>query len=357
FLDFLEALSNGDPRKVRGLTYRNNGSVVTNERGDVIKDLDTLPYPARDLLDYDAYVNNDLVEYGMVSIRGCPYKCLYRQPTLKLLFGSVRKRSAKNVAGEIEELIKMRGPGIRVYFKDETCGLHGVKWFQEFRDEVKNRKLDFSWHCNTRVNTITEEMIAVMRESGCHCISFGVESGSEKILKFYEKTTKIEQTKKAFKLCHKYGIEPTANIMIGHPEETIEDLEKTYKLIKTIKPEDVAVYFCTAFPGKRIHDYAVKNNLLNKEIDWIEYDIARNREIEHVNMKLLHITHDDLKRYKRKIHRWRSIRKMTSPQNLYRWFAGMAKDPGLAFKNAGKVISSLRNSKVPKSESHETCNY
>jgi anaerobic magnesium-protoporphyrin IX monomethyl ester cyclase len=344
FLEFLDALSKGDPKKVKGLSYRNNGDFISNERGEVIKDLDTIPFPARDLLNYEEYEKCNLSEYGMISVRGCPYKCLYCQPTIKNLFGSVRKRSAKNVADEVEALIKMRGQGIRIYFKDETMGLHGPKWFVEFRDEVKNRKLNFTWHCNTRVNTVTDEMLEAMADSGCICISFGVESGSERILHFYDKTIKLEQTKNAFKLCHKYGIEPTANVMIGAPEETLDDLDRTYKLIKQIKPDDIAVYFCTAIPGKYIYDYAVEHDLLNKDIDWIEFDTARNREEEHVNMKLLNVTLDDLKRYKKKILRWRSFHKMTSPQNLSRWFADMMKDPGLALKKAGNVLASLRSS-------------
>jgi len=343
-VEFLQALGSGNPREVRGLAYKKNGECVQNERAEVVKDLDTIPFPARDLLNYDEYIKRDLTEYGLVSIRGCPYKCLYCQPTIKTLFGRVRKRSPGNVADEIEELIKMRGPGIRIFFKDETMGLHGAKWFKEFRDEVKRRKLDFTWHCNTRVNTVTEEMLEVMRDAGCICISFGVESGSENILHFYDKTIKLEQTKKAFELCHKYGIEPTANVILGAPQETIEDLEKTYKLLKAIKPDDIAVYFCTAIPGKYIYDYAVENDLLNKEIDWIEYDTARNREYEHVNMKLLHVTIDDLKRYKKKILRYRSLRKMTSFQNISRWLSEAVTNPVLALKKAGNVVASLRSS-------------
>jgi anaerobic magnesium-protoporphyrin IX monomethyl ester cyclase len=344
FPEFLRALDgNGDPRKVRGLAYMEDGKCIINERADVVKDLDTIPFPARDLLNYEGYVQKDLTEYGMVSLRGCPYNCLYCQPTIKILFGKVRKRSAKNVADEVESVIKMRGQGIRIYFKDETMGLHGAKWFCEFRDEIKTRKLDFTWHCNTRVNTVTEEMLEAMADSGCICISFGVESGSEKILSFYDKTIKLDQTKNAFKLCHKYGIEPTANVMLGAPEETLEDLEKTYKLIKVIKPDDIAVYFCTAIPGKYIYDYAKEHGLLNKDIDWVEYDTARNREEEHVNIKLLHVTIDDLKRYKKKILRYRSMRKITSIPNITKWLKEAASNPGLALKKAGKVLSTLRH--------------
>jgi radical SAM superfamily enzyme YgiQ (UPF0313 family) len=194
------------------------------------------------------------------------------------------------------------------------------------------------------VNTITEEMLEAMKDAGCVCISFGVESGSEKILDFYQKTINHDQTIKAFKMCHKYGIEPTANIMLGAPMETIDDLEKTYQLMKKIKPDDIAVYFVTAVPGRHIYDYAVENDLLEREIDWTEFDPARNREHEHVNMKLLHVTLDDLKRYKRKILRYRSIRKVTSIPNVAKWLRDLVKDPSLAFKKAEKVITSFRSS-------------
>jgi len=343
-VEFLNTLKDGkDPKNTRGLAYMNNGSYVINERAEMISDLDSIPFPARDLIDYDEYCDYGLTEYGMVTLRGCPYKCLYCQPTIKTLFGKLRKRSALNVVDEIEQLIKIRGQGIRIFFKDETIGLHGEKWFLEFRDLIKSRGLHFTWHCNTRVNAITEGMLEAMRDAGCICISFGVESGSKKILDFYQKTINHDQTIKAFKLCHKYGIEPTANIMLGAPMETMDDLEQTYQLIKKIKPDDIAVYFVTAVPGRYIYEYAIEHDLLEKEIDWTEFDPARNRELEHVNMKLLYVTLDDLKRYKRKILRYRSLRKMTSPQNVSRWLVDMVKDPGLAFKKAGKVVASLRS--------------
>ena len=172
-VEFLQTIENGnDPGNVRGIAYMKNGSTVINERADIINNLDSIPFPARDLIDYEKYCEHGLTEYGMVTLRGCPYKCLYCQPTIKTLFGKLRKRSAENVVDEIQELINMRGQGIRIFFKDETIGLHGEKWFFEFRDLIKRRKLEFTWHCNTRVNTITEKMLEAMRDAGCICISF-----------------------------------------------------------------------------------------------------------------------------------------------------------------------------------------
>jgi len=234
----------------------------------------------------------------------------------------------------------LRGPNLRIYFKDETIGLNGVRWFNEFAQEVKDRNLVFTWHGNTRVSTITPEILKPMKESGCICMSFGIESGSQKIIDLYRKTTKVDQAEKAFKLCHKFGIEPTANIILGHPEETLEDLEMTYKLLKKIKPDDIAVYYLTAFPEKYIYQYAVERGLLKKNIDWVEYDTAGNREHDNCNMELLHVTIEDLKRYKKKILRYRSMRKF-APTNVAKWLLEAASEPSTAFIKAKNVARSF----------------
>jgi len=125
----------------------------------------------------------------MVTTRGCPFHCIYCKPSTDMIYGGgIRYRSARNVVEEIDELARLRKADcLRIFFKDDTITMHPVKWFEEFRDGLREKHIGLEWHCNSRVDTVTEEKIRVMKESGCHCISFGVESGSQKILDFYKK--------------------------------------------------------------------------------------------------------------------------------------------------------------------------
>jgi radical SAM superfamily enzyme YgiQ (UPF0313 family) len=281
-----------------------------------------------------------MAEYGMVTTRGCPFKCIYCKPSTDMIYGGgIRYRSAVNVVEEIAELASLRKTdSLRIFFKDDTITMHPVKWFEEFRDLLRNAGIKLEWHCNSRVDTVTRDKIRVMKESGCHCISFGVESGSQKILDFYRKGTTPEQAVSAFNWCHEFRVEATANLMIGFPMETDEDLRLTYELLKKLKPDDIIVYFSTAIPGRYIHDWAVENGYLASDTNPELLDPARNRAHEVMNMRLPNMTVEDVIGWKHKIEKYRSWRKVTSFSNIRRWAGEMLSEPGLAVGKARRVL-------------------
>jgi len=329
-------------RNVRNLVYKNNdGTFTDNPRRSVTKDLDSIPFPARDTVDYDAYLKNGMAEYGMVTTRGCPFKCIYCKPSTDHIFGGgIRYRSTESVVNEIDELAELRNARdcLRIFFKDDTITMHPVSWFAEFRDRLNEKNINLEWHCNSRVDTVTRDKVRVMKESGCHCISFGVESGSQKVLDFYKKGTTPEQAVKAFEWCHEFDVEATANLMIGFPLETDEDLKATYDLLKKIKPDDIIVYFSTAIPGRYIYDWAAENGYLKNDTNPELLDPARNRAHEMMNMRLPNLTLDEVISWKHRMERYRSFRKVTSFTNVRRWVEELLDDPGPASKKAGQVL-------------------
>lgn len=340
-VELADALDAGrDPSGIRNLVYRSGDDIVENPRRPVPADLDDLPFPARDVVDYDSYLSEGMSEYGVVTTRGCPFKCIYCKPSTDLIFGGhIRYRSAGNVVREIAQLARLRSvSALPVFFKDDTITMHPAGWFEEFRDLLREERIELCWHCNSRVDTVTRDKVRVMAESGCRCISFGVESGSQKILDFYRKGTTPAQAEKAFKWCHEFGVEATANLMIGFPMENEEDLRSTYEHLKRLKPDDIIVYLSTAIPGRYIHDWARENGYLANDTNPELLDPARNRACEVMNMRLPFLSLADVIGWKRRIERYRSWRKLTSYDNIRDWASEAVSHPGSAARKAFRVI-------------------
>lgn len=329
---------------IKNLVFIDHGGTVqTNPRRAVTKDLDSIALPARDLVEYDVYMKNGMHEYSMVTTRGCPFHCTYCKPATDIIFGGgIRFRGVEEVAREVIELARLRGSSrIPLFFQDDTITMHPTRWFLRMGELLDQAGVKLVWHCNSRVDTVTEDKIAAMAAVGCHCISFGVESGSQRILDWYKKGTTLKQAEDAFGWCHQYGIEATANLMIGFPLETNEDLEATYGLLKRIKPDDICVYFSTAIPGQHMYEWARKEGYLREGIHGELYDPTCNRANEVSNMRLPFLSMEEVVGWKHKIERYRSFRKLTSLSNVKQWTQELVSNPGSAFSKAGKVLRGL----------------
>ena len=344
-LHLIESLQNHrDLTSVCNLTYKNDeGTIISNPTSIEKLDLDELPFPARDVVNYDAYLKNGMHEFGVITSRGCPFNCLYCKPSTDKIFGGgIRYRSAENVVNELLELAEIRNTKeLPVFFKDDTITLHPESWFKNFKDLLIENDLKLKWHCATRVDTVTPKKLELMASSGCHCISYGVESGSQRILDFYRKGTTPEQAIAAFKWTRDVGIEATAMLMIGCPEEKEEDLKATYSLLKKLKPDDIVVYFSTAIPGRDIHVWAKKMGYLIENTSCELFDPARNRAYEVMNMRLPYLKIQDVLHWKHKIERYRSWRKMTSPDNVRKWLIDLIDNPLSATEKATLVLKGF----------------
>ncbi|HDK17253.1 MAG TPA: radical SAM protein, partial [Nitrospirae bacterium] len=189
-------------------------------------------------------------------------------------------RSVKNVVDEMEHLNKTYGMK-GIYFCDDTFTL-SPKWVREYCEELKKRGLKIKWACQSRVDQTDEDLMRVMKNSGLVQLDFGVESGSEKILKVLGKGghgDRTEQIKHSFKLCKKLDIRTLATFIIGNPEETKEDIEQTFSLAKEIKADYTAFYFLTPYPGTDIYDMAIKNNWLDPDLPFSEIWAHRQPEL------------------------------------------------------------------------------
>jgi len=264
-VDLVEAIRDGTPlHEVAGAAAKQGDEVVFGPTRGFEQDLDVFPDPDRTLIDYDKYFDDGIEFVGMMATRGCPYNCLFCKPMLDKMHGpKVRRRSPKRIAREMANIANSLGHK-SFLFKDDTMVLGGVEWFVEFERELASAGLrDSNWICQARVDQISAPLLEQMKKCGVGAIAFGVESGAQKVLDFYRKGIKIEQTIEAFDLCHEHGIGTLAFIILGAPVETRDDLESTVRLVERIRPDSLSFSIATPGPGNALHDYAIENDIRN----------------------------------------------------------------------------------------------
>ena len=279
FVELVRALESGSPlSKVGGIWFKKGKKVVKTPVRKRICDLDALPFPARDLLPMEKYLNSHIGRGAwavkapsttMIVGRGCPFNCTYC--STKLIFGkSVRFRSAKNVADEIALLVKEYG--IRgIAFVDDTFTISRAV-VDSLCSELIKRKLGVQWACHTRVDTLSPELLKKMRKAGCNYITLGVESGNQEVLdKFVKKGIKLENVEKVFKWTKQAGIISGAYFILGIPGETKENMRETIDFAKKIRPDVVNFNVVRPLPKTEMYELAERFGTLNVK-SWDDFN-------------------------------------------------------------------------------------
>lgn len=255
-------------RKIPGLVFEDNGEIINTGKRLMISNLDELPFPARHLVPYKKYTS--LLSKGgvvttVITSRGCPFKCSFcDRPHLGKIF---RARSSVNVVDELEACKKLGIYEFLIY--DDTFTVN-KKRVIDICDEIIRRKLNIGWDIRARVDTVNEEVIAHLKKAGCQGIHYGVEAGTDKILKILNKGITINQVKEVFNLTRKHEIPILAYFMIGSPKETLEDIYQTFKVMKDLNPDYVHLTVLTPFPGTKIYFDGLRNGVIEKDY-WREF--------------------------------------------------------------------------------------
>ena len=192
--------------EVEGITYRNEkGRIVRSPDRPFLDDLDSLPFPARHLTDNSLYTRPDTGELQttLVTNRGCPFDCVFCLAN-QVAGRKNRVRSVGNIIAEIEECVEKHG--IRSFLFRSDLFTANREWLIELCDEIRARGLDISWSCNSRVDTLDEEMLVEMKKAGCWIMAFGIESGNQEMLDRMGKKTNLEQAQKALVMTRRAGI-------------------------------------------------------------------------------------------------------------------------------------------------------
>jgi len=255
---------------VDGLSFRSNGQIVRTPDRAFIENLDSLPFPAFGSFPLDNYRLFGRKILPAITARGCPFRCS-SCVTPKMFRKTFRLRSPKNVVDELE-LSKTKFGAEAFSFYDDTLTFERKRIF-DICEEMINRKLNLPWDCQTRVDKVSKEILAKMKQAGCQQILFGIESGCQKILDAINKQTTVEQNEKAIQLAKEAGIFTTMSMIIGYPGETKTSLQETLKFIQKVKPDDVCLCIVTPYPGTEIRAY-VESQGWKMASDWSLYDLT-----------------------------------------------------------------------------------
>lgn len=291
-----------DIKTIPGFSYRENGVIIHNQDSGLIADLDTLPVPAYKKLPVAKYVPTlgsykKLPAISMLATRGCPGKCTYCFGSF--LGGKVRMHSVDYLISEIKMLQSEYGIK-EILFYDDTFTTYRNK-VKDFCNRIINDKMDVSWVCFSRVDTIDEELLSLMKKAGCHQIMYGIESGSEEILKNINKKINRQKAIAAVKMTKKSGIECRTTFMLGNPGETEETIMQTIKFALELDPDIALFNVTTPFPGTQMFTWAKENGYLKTQ-DWSKYDLS------NMLMELPTISPQKIEEYYKKVFRmfyWR----------------------------------------------------
>lgn len=273
-LEIADMLKDGkdDWANISGITYRQDGQTISTAARPVKTDLDSLPFPAWDLVDVEKYRQAWMQSSGYFSInmgttRGCPYKCNW---CAKPIYGNrYNARSPENVVNELKQLYN-KYHFDHIWFCDDIFGLK-PGWVKRFAELVKAEGLQFKFKIQSRADLLLkDEQIQPLADSGCENVWMGAESGSQKILDAMDKGTTIEQIGEATSLLKYYGIKPAFFLQFGYLEEKLEDIQLTLDMIKRFLPSDIGISVSYPLPGTKFYD-KVRTQLGNKT-NWTDSD-------------------------------------------------------------------------------------
>jgi anaerobic magnesium-protoporphyrin IX monomethyl ester cyclase len=282
---------------IPGVAYKRLGKTIKNQP-QFIENMDEIPYPARHLLPLELYdrtiefLNAKPADVMSIS-RGCVFNCGFCE-TRKLWGNICRGFSPKRVIGEIEDLQRRYGTK-GIYFINDNFTLRKEATI-ELCNLIIQKKLDLEWVCDTRVDLVNDELLALMRKAGCKTIWFGVESASPRILKRIGRNTTPQQVETAFKLCKKNGIKTACSFMLGLPDETLADMEASLRFAKKINPDWCQFNTFIAYPDSKLYNELLESGkyvkldefLLSVKTD--EYDYNSLMELQKRFFKEFHMT-------------------------------------------------------------------
>jgi radical SAM superfamily enzyme YgiQ (UPF0313 family) len=239
-----ELLAGRELRKIKGISYLEEGEVVHNQERELIQNLDALPMPAWRYFPLHAYR-----VMSLISARGCVYRCTYCSAA-QFWRRRVRFRSPRNVVEEVERLYSMGFRRLR--FMDSTFTLDKGRALEICSLIEELGYSDLSWSCETRADHLDGELLDALKSAGCTLICIGVDSGAQQVLDACRRGITVEQLREAILMAKERGIKVRAYVTFGFPGESAESVRATVRLLEETKPEQILLSLATAYPGTEL---------------------------------------------------------------------------------------------------------
>lgn len=277
-VEMMQRLSEGKSLEgVEGVIYREGDRIIKNPPRPLITDLDSLPFPARELLGNDINYIPPPATYKrkpvavIMTARGCNRKCLFCFQIDKTRKSGIRFRSVENVLEEIELCIRQ---GYReIKFIDDTLAADYDR-AMKLSEGIKERGLDFTWFASACVNQVDKPLLKAFRDAGCWAILFGAESGMQKDLNAIKKGITLDQTRRAVKAAKEVGLTVHTPFLFGIPGQTYEDGLKTIEFACELNPDIASFHAITPFPGSELYDNIEKYGTMSEDLRDFTYQGA-----------------------------------------------------------------------------------
>lgn len=271
-LTLAELLESKPLSEIKGMAYKEGREIRINPPRELIKDLDSLPIPAYDLLNIYKYPDHPLSisrpNISIITSRGCPFGCTYCN---KSVFGrTFRKMSYKKVVDQMEYLINRYG--IKEFQIVDDVFTIDKERVKNICKEILRRELKIKWMTpnGVRADSLDLDTLKIMKQAGCHYLYLGIESGSPKILERIKKGITLEEVQKTVRMINKTEIHVGAFFMFDLPDETVEDIQQTIDFAKSLKLDSVKFGIMVPLPGTEIFEEFKRKGFI-KNFDYSTY--------------------------------------------------------------------------------------
>ena len=335
--------------QVKSIIFINgHGEVTATEERPQIRDVDSL-IPDRNAIDLSPYIKVWKERHGrsmlnINSMRGCPFTCRWCS---RAVYGqSYRRRSPECVVAEMQAIQQQYLPDA-LWFVDDVFTI-SQKWMEAFADEILAVGLDLPYECISRADRLNDEVIALLKQSGCFRLWIGAESGSQKILNAMDRKVTAVETRLMIYKARAAGIETGTFIMLGYPGETIEDIEETVEHLVACDPEYFTLTIAYPITGTELHNEV--QAIMTDELDWLttndrQQDFERTYPRAFYGYAVSWVTHIV------KFRQLKKHRKELSKAGLGHWVKAKAARARMDWI-LGKVSSPGTQQKKQPKESH-----
>lgn len=292
FVELIDYLKGSkDLNEINGLIFKdNNGEIKVNPFRELIKDIDTIPFPA-----YDLFKMNRYPQHRLTTSRGCPFNCVFCN-SHSLWTSKWRKRSAQNIIDEIK-ILNNTYKSKSIVFNDDSFNID-AKRVIELCSQIIDQKLDILWSTSIRVDLITDEIAQLMKDSGCYNVSIGIESANNEVLKRMNKHNTKEKIYKGIQILRKAGIDVMGQFMIGNPGDTLETVKESIEFAKTSNLTGVEFYTALPYKDSLLYDFVQTNGRMITDKECYTYhtfnprilfetdDFNYNQRLEAINLAI-----------------------------------------------------------------------